>query len=162
VMLALSIDLLWGENRIVSFGHGAFFAAGGYIAGLLLKGPQTNATAVNYALLGNGGGKSTFASVVSTLGSLQIAGIPVLAFVLPLLICGAFGLLVGAIVFRLGSVEIYAPLITLGVGVLAQTIFTNLSVIGGSNGLSGIPAYTQQIAHGSNTSVYYFNAAWLL
>src|SRR6185369_10385520 len=40
VVLALSLDLLWGENRIISFGHGAFFAGGGYVAGLLLRGPQ--------------------------------------------------------------------------------------------------------------------------
>jgi ABC-type branched-subunit amino acid transport system permease subunit len=69
------------------------------------------------------------------------------------------GLLVGAVIFRIGSVEVYAPLVTLGVGVIAATVFLKLSAIGGSNGLSGIPAY---VGGGSNTSVYYFNAAWLV
>ena len=162
VLLAISIDLLWGGNRIISFGHGAFFAGGGYIAGLLLHGPQSNATSVNYALLGGNSAKSTFATVIDALGSVEIAGVPILALVLPIIICGIFGLIVGAIVFRLGSVEIYAPLITLAAGVLAQTIFTNLSVVGASNGLSGIPSFTERLAHGSNSSVYYFNGAFLV
>jgi urea transport system permease protein len=160
VVLGLSLDLLWGENRIISFGHGAFFAGGGYIAGLLLRGPLADTTGTNYALLGEGGGgRSTFASLVHTLGSPQIAGVPVLAFVLPVVICGLAGLLVGAVIFRIGSVEVYAPLVTLGVGVIAATVFLKLSVIGGSNGLSGIPAY---VGGGSNRSVYYFNAVWLV
>lgn len=162
VILAISLDLLWGENRIISFGHGAFFAGGGYIAGLLLRGPQANATGVNYALLGTGTGRSTYASVIDSLSSPQIAGVPILAFVLPVVICGLFGVLVGAVIFRLGSVEIYAPLVTLGVGLIAATVFVNLSAIGATNGLSSIPPYTRHIGGGSNQSVYYFNAAWLI
>lgn len=161
VVLALSLDLLWGENRIISFGHGAFFAGGGYVAGLLLRGPQSDTTGANYALLGEGRGRSTFQSAIDTLSSPQIAGIPVLAFVLPIVCCGLVGLLVGAAIFRVGSVEIYAPLVTLGVGVIAATVFLKLSAIGGSNGLSAIPPYTRDIANGSDTSVYYFNAIWL-
>ena len=163
MILAISLDLLWGENRIVSFGHGAFFAGGGYVAGLLLRGPQADTTGSNYALLGEGGGgRSTFDSLLHTLSSVQVAGVPLLAFVLPVVLCGLVGLLVGAAVFRIGSVEIYAPLVTLGVGVIAATVFLKLAVIGGSNGLSGIPAYTQKIAGGSQVSIYVFNAAWLL
>lgn len=162
VMLAISLDLLWGENRIVSFGHGAFFAGGGYVAGLLLRGPQADATGVNYALLSNGsGGSSAFDDVLHALSGVQVAGVPLLAFVLPVAACGLVGLLVGAAVFRIGSVEIYAPLVTLGVGVIAATVFLKLAVIGGSNGLSGIPPYTRRIAGGSQVSIYVFNAAWL-
>jgi urea transport system permease protein len=162
VILAVSLDLLWGENRIISFGHGAFFAGGGYVAGLLLRGPQADTTGANYALLGEGGGRSTFQSAIDTLSSPQIAGVPVLAFVLPVLLCGVVGLVVGAVIFRIGSVEVYAPLVTLGVGVIAATVFLKLSAIGGSNGLSGIPPFTREIAGGSERSVYYFNAIWLV
>lgn len=158
VVLALSLDLLWGENRIISFGHGAFFAGGGYVAGLLLRGPQSDTTGTNYALLGEGSGRSSFDSLVDTLSSPQIHGIPLLAFVLPVLLCGLVGLLVGFVIFRIGSVEIYAPLVTLGVGVIAATVFLKLSAIGGSNGLSGIPPYVD----GGPTAVYWFTAAWLL
>jgi urea transport system permease protein len=158
VVLAISLDLLWGENRIVSFGHGAFFAGGGYIAGLLLRGPQSDTTGANYALLSEDTGRSTFASVIDALAAPHIGGVPLLAFVLPIVLCGLVGLLVGAVIFRIGSVEIYAPLVTLGVGVIAATVFLKLAAIGGSNGLSGIPPYVD----GGRTAVYWFTAGWLL
>ncbi len=162
VILAISLDLLWGENRIISFGHGAFFAGGGYIAGLLLRGPGADTTNANYALLSDSTETSAFSAAVKTLASPQIVGVPVLAFVLPVVICGLFGILVGAVIHRIGSEEIYAPLVTLGVGVIAATVFLKLAAIGGSNGLSGIPPYTRDIADGSQRSIYYFNAVWLI
>jgi urea transport system permease protein len=161
VVLALSLDLLWGENRIVSFGHGAFFAGGGYVAGLLLRGPQSDTTGTNYALLGESSGRSSFDAVVDALSAPQLQGIPLLAFVLPVLLCGLVGLLVGFVIFRIGSVEIYAPLVTLGVGVIAATVFLKVSAIGGSNGLSGVPPYTRELGSGP-VPVYWFNAIWLL
>lgn len=163
VILAISVDLLWGENRIVSFGQGAFFAGGGYIAGLLLKGPAADATNVNYELLGGGGGEtaSTFDNVIEALSAPTVAGIPVLAFPLAVLACGLVGLLVGAAVFRIGSVEVYAPLVTLGVGVVAGTVFLDTQVIGASNGLSSIPSYTGELFGGGQRANYIFNAAWV-
>ncbi|HEV3093424.1 MAG TPA: branched-chain amino acid ABC transporter permease [Solirubrobacteraceae bacterium] len=164
VILAISLDFLWGENHVISFGHGAFFAGGGYVAGLLLKGPQSNSTAANYAILGTSGSEthSAFQSLVHTLAAPQLAGVPILALILPPLLCGIVGALVGAVIFNIGSVEIYAPLVTLGVGVIAATVFLQLSALGGSNGLSSIPAFTREIASGSQRSIYYFNAAWLV
>lgn len=161
VVLAISLDLLWGENRIVSFGHGAFFAGGAYVAGLLLRGPQSDTTGTNYALLGESSGRSTFDAAVDALSSPQVRGVPILAFVLPIVLCGLVGLLVGFVIFRIGSVEIYAPLVTLGVGVIAATVFLKLPAIGGSNGLSGIPSYTRDIGGGPGP-VYWFNAIWLV
>src|SRR6266851_130828 len=35
-MLALSLDLVWGYAGILSLGHGAFFALGGYAMGMYL------------------------------------------------------------------------------------------------------------------------------
>ena len=35
-MLALAIDLVWGYCGILSLGHGAFFALGGYAMGMYL------------------------------------------------------------------------------------------------------------------------------
>ena len=35
-LLALSIDLIWGFAGILSLGHGAFFALGGYAMGIYL------------------------------------------------------------------------------------------------------------------------------
>lgn len=36
VILALAIDLIWGYCGILSLGHGAFFALGGYAMGMYL------------------------------------------------------------------------------------------------------------------------------
>src|SRR6478609_680147 len=38
-LLALSIDLIWGYVGILSLGHGAFFALGGYAMGMYLMRP---------------------------------------------------------------------------------------------------------------------------
>ena len=35
-LLALSLDLIWGYAGILSLGHGAFFALGGYCMGMYL------------------------------------------------------------------------------------------------------------------------------
>ena len=35
-ILALSLDLVWGYSGILSLGHGAFFALGGYCMGMYL------------------------------------------------------------------------------------------------------------------------------
>ena len=35
-LLALSLDLVWGYAGILSLGHGAFFALGGYAMGMYL------------------------------------------------------------------------------------------------------------------------------
>jgi urea transport system permease protein len=35
-LLALSVDLIWGYCGILSLGHGAFFALGGYAMGMYL------------------------------------------------------------------------------------------------------------------------------
>jgi len=40
-LLALSLDLIWGYAGILSLGHGAFFALGGYCMGMYL-GPVVN------------------------------------------------------------------------------------------------------------------------
>ena len=39
-LLALSVDLIWGFCGILSLGHGAFFALGGYAMGMYLMRPR--------------------------------------------------------------------------------------------------------------------------
>src|SRR5437764_12375986 len=70
-ILAYSIDLLWGENRIVSFGHGAFFAGGAYVGGLILVGHSYHIVGghTNYLL----GGTEKTSALDSVLGSLNSA-----------------------------------------------------------------------------------------
>ena len=87
-----------------------------------------------------------------------------LGLVLPPLLCGLAGLIVGVIVFRVGSPEVYLPLVTLGIGVVAGLWFNDLTSLGASNGLAGIPPYTADIADPSTpaTGGYVFNLIFVV
>jgi urea transport system permease protein len=160
-MLAISIDLLWGENRLISFGHGAFFAAGGYIGGLVLLGRPYDVVSGATSFLETSTKQPLLNRVLETLHDISIAGIPIPALLLPPLITGVVGLVIGLIVFRVADPEIYLPLITLGIGVVAGIWFNELKPLGASNGLGGVPAFTKDI--GTGQSVHYlFNLAFLL
>lgn len=159
-LLAVAVDVLWGENRIVSFGHGVFFALGGYLAGLILRGPVSDVSNSNLALL-NGGVQhaSTAERVISMLSQARLLGVPWLALLVAVVVCAALGALIGVVIFRLGEPELYAPLITLGVGVIATAVFLRMSPLGGSNGLSGIPTY---LPGATSRDTYLFNLAFVV
>lgn len=162
VILAIAVDLLWGENNIVSFGHGAFFAGGAYIGGLILKGGPGDVVGQQTQFLTQAGEEPLFNRMLDALNGVQIAGAPVLALLLAPLIVGVIGLLIGAIIFRVGSPEVYVPLVTLGIGVIAALSFNRVAALGGSNGLSGVPSFTDEIARSSPAQILYvFNALWV-
>src|SRR5207302_9324478 len=75
---------------------------------------------------------------------------------------GGVGLVVGAISFRVGSPEVYAPLVTLGIGVIAALELNDVTAIGASNGLGDVPGFTFTFDGGNHPiAVYGFNAAFL-
>ena len=41
-LLAIAVDLVWGYMGILSLGHGAFFALGGYVMGMYLTVSYTH------------------------------------------------------------------------------------------------------------------------
>jgi urea ABC transporter permease protein UrtC len=159
-MLALSIDLLWGENRLVSFGQGAFFAAGGYIGGLVLLGRPYDVVSGATNFLQASTSKPLLDRALETLHGIQVAGLPVPALLLPPLITGVIGLVVGLIVFRVTDPEVYLPLITLGIGVVAGIWFNEASFLGASNGLGGVPSFVQGFGGSGRTTTYLFNLAF--
>ncbi len=162
-ILALSADIMWGEGRLVSFGQGLFFAAGGYIGGLILLGQSYDVSGSALSYLSEDTGKAPFDQLLDTLHSLAISGVPLPALILPLLICGLAGLLVGMVVFRVASPEVYFPLVTLGLGVVGGLWFNDLSQVGASNGLGGIPAFTSSWGSQSNPVFQYlFNLFFVL
>jgi urea transport system permease protein len=159
-LLALSVDILWGENRLVTFGHGAFFALGGYVGGLVLVGRPYDPAGGAASLLEEDAGPTTFERTLGTLHDLTVAGVPIAALILPMLICGVVGLVVGGFVFRAASPEVYLPIITLGLGVVAGICFNELEFVGASNGLAGVPEFTSELAPASTVAPYYFNLAF--
>lgn len=162
VILAIAVDLLWGENNIVSFGHGAFFAGGAYVGGLILKGGPGDVVGQQTQFLSQAAEEPLLNRILEALNGVQIAGAPVLALILAPLIVGLVGVLIGAIIFRVGSPEVYVPLVTLGIGVIAALSFNRIPALGGSNGLSGVPSFTDEIATSSPAQARYaFNATWV-
>lgn len=163
VILAIGVDLMWGENRLVSFGHGAFFAIGGYAGGLILSGAPGNVAGAQSSFLSGAESKPLLDQILEALNAVQLAGVPLLALIVAPLVTGMAGLLLGAVMFRVASPEIYVPLLTLGISVLAGLALNDIPALGGSNGLGGIPSYTDTVtaAGATGASSYVFNAALL-
>jgi len=109
-LLAMSLNLLIGFTGLVSFGHAAYFAFGGYAFGLLLQAPAFTA-------------------------SLGPAAIPV-AIVAALALTALYSLLIGAICVRLN--EIYFAFLTLAFQMfLYSVILSWVNLTGGDQGLMG-------------------------
>ena len=109
-LLVMSLHLLVGYTGLVSFGHAAYFASGGYIFGMLLQ-----ADGVVAAL---GGWSVPIATLVALLGT------------------GVFALFVGLICARLS--EIYFAFLTLAFQMLLVSAIQGLvQYTGGDQGLTG-------------------------
>ena len=109
-LLAMSLNLLIGYTGLVSFGHAAFFALGGYAFGLLLQAEGFR----------------------EPLGA---AALP-LAFVLAIAITALYALVVGLICARLS--EIYFAFLTLAFQMLLYSVILSwVDLTGGDQGLMG-------------------------
>ena len=109
-LLAMSLNLLIGFTGLVSFGHAAYFAFGGYAFGLLLQWP---------AFIGALGSASVPVAIVAGLGGTAL-----------------FAAMIGAICVRLN--EIYFAFLTLAFQMfLHSTILAWVDLTGGDQGLMG-------------------------
>ncbi len=109
-LLAMSLNLLIGFTGLVSFGHAAFFAFGGYTFGLLLQ----------------------WEGFTMGLGGFSV---PV-AFVAALAGTAAYSLVIGAICVRLS--EIYFAFLTLAFQMFLYSVITSwVDLTGGDQGLMG-------------------------
>ncbi|TDK41195.1 branched-chain amino acid ABC transporter permease [Antarcticimicrobium luteum] len=109
-LLVMSLHLLVGYTGLVSFGHAAYFASGGYIFGMFLQTPD----------------------IVAAFGAWSV---PV-ATLLALLGTGLFALVVGLICARLS--EIYFAFLTLAFQMLLVSVIQGLvQYTGGDQGLMG-------------------------
>ena len=109
-LLVMSLHLLVGYTGLVSFGHAAYFASGGYIFGMLLQAPV----------------------FIAMLGAWSVPS----AVLLALLGTALFSLLVGLICARLS--EIYFAFLTLAFQMLFVSIIQGLvAYTGGDQGLTG-------------------------
>ena len=144
-MLALAVDLVWGFAGILSLGHAAFFALGGYAMGMYLmrqigtRGVYGNATLPDFMVFLNW-------------KELPLAWYffdnPAYAILMALLVPGILALVFGWLAFRSRVSGVYLSIITQALTyALLLAFFRNDMGFGGNNGMTdfkdmfGIPLH---------------------
>ncbi|QFT81650.1 leucine/isoleucine/valine transporter permease subunit [Roseovarius sp. THAF27] len=150
-LVALAMDLVWGYCGILSLGHMAFFALGGYAIGMWLMYERTRLIVVDSLAAET---LPPTAQQISDGIASQIFGVvgasefpPVWAFAhsLPLqlaavmLVPGLLALVFGWFAFRSRVTGVYLSILTQAMTLaLALYLFQNDSGLRGNNGLSGL------------------------
>jgi urea transport system permease protein len=150
-LVALAMDLIWGYAGILSLGHMAFFALGGYMLGMWLMYARTEEIVV--AALAQGGLPATPEEISQGI-AVQIFGVvgaselpPIWAFahsfwaqmVLVVAVPGVLALVFGWLAFRSRVTGVYLSILTQAMTLaLALYLFQNDSGLRGNNGLSGL------------------------
>jgi branched-chain amino acid transport system permease protein len=118
-ILAFSLDLVWGKCGFLSFGQTAFFGLGGYAASI---------AAINLAPL-TGNNLVWIVPVGALTGALVAAAVGYFIFY-------------GRISALQGTILTYTLTLILWTGAIALTIAVGEAMVGGDNGMTGIPALT--------------------
>jgi len=112
-LAAASLDLILGFGGMVSFGHAAFFGAGGYVVGILFV---------------HGFEGTDF------LGLVPGSDNALVVWPLAMVVAGLLALVIGAVSLRTGGV--YFIMITLAFAQMLYFFFVSLETYGGDDGLS--------------------------
>ncbi len=133
-LLALAVDLIWGYCGILSLGHGAFFALGGYAMGMYLmrqvgdRGVYGNADLPDFMVFLNWGELPWY-----WLGFDQFW----FSMVMVLLVPGTLAFVFGWLAFRSRVTGVYFSIITQALTyALLLAFFRNDMGFGGNNGLT--------------------------
>ncbi len=133
-LLALSLDLVWGYCGILSLGHGAFFALGGYAMGMYLmrtigsRGVYGNALLPDFMVFLN------WKELPWTWYFFDWFGY---AALMVMLVPGALAFVLGWFAFRSRVTGVYLSIITQAVTYALQlAFFRNDMGFGGNNGLT--------------------------
>ncbi|HBO37951.1 MAG TPA: urea ABC transporter permease subunit UrtC [Pasteurellaceae bacterium] len=133
-LLALAIDLCWGYLGILSLGHGAFFALGGYAMGMYLtreigsRGSYGNAELPDFMVFLNWDSLPWF---------WQGSDSPIWMFLMPLLVPALLAFLFGWFCFRSRVSGVYLSIITQAMTfALSLAFYRNEMGFGGNNGLT--------------------------
>ncbi|HBD91372.1 MAG: urea ABC transporter permease subunit UrtC [Rhodobacteraceae bacterium GWE1_64_9] len=150
-LVALAMDLIWGYAGILSLGHMAFFAVGGYMIGMWLMYARTEEIVIG--ALSGGPLPATpeeirqgiATQIFGVVGASDFPPIWVFAHSLPLQLMMALavpGLLAavfGWLAFRSRVTGVYLSILTQAMTLaLALYLFQNDSGLRGNNGLSGL------------------------
>lgn len=150
-LVALAMDLIWGYAGILSLGHMAFFALGGYMLGMWLMYARTEEIVV--AALAQGGLPATPEEIrqgiaVQIFGVVGASEFPLIWYfahsfwaqlALVVLVPGGLALAFGWLAFRSRVTGVYLSILTQAMTLaLALYLFQNDSGLRGNNGLSGL------------------------
>jgi urea transport system permease protein len=150
-LVALAMDLIWGYAGILSLGHMAFFALGGYMIGMWLMYARTEGIVI--AALSNDvlpptpdeirNGIAT--QIFGVVGASEFPPVWALAHSLPaqlalvVLVPGLMAAVFGWLAFRSRVTGVYLSILTQAMTLaLALWLFQNDSGLRGNNGLSGL------------------------
>ncbi len=150
-LVALAMDLVWGYAGILSLGHMAFFASGGYMIGMWLMYARTEDIVVQ-SLVSQGLPatpeeivQGIAGQIFGVVGASDLPGIWGFAHSLPLqlmlviLAPGLLALVFGWLAFRSRVTGVYLSILTQAMTLaLALWLFQNDSGLRGNNGLSGL------------------------
>jgi len=133
-LLALSVDLVWGYLGILSLGHGAFFALGGYAMGMYLmlqigdRGVYGNPDLPDFMVFLNLKELPWFWHGFDNFW---------FAMIMVALVPGLLGFVFGALAFRSRVTGVYLSIITQALTyALMLAFFRNELGLGGNNGLT--------------------------
>jgi urea transport system permease protein len=171
-LAALAMDLIWGYAGILSLGHMAFFAIGGYMIGMWLMYARTEEIVV--AALANSGLPATpqeisegiATQIFGVVGASDLPAIWSLAHSLPLQLAlvvvlpGLIALIFGWLAFRSRVTGVYLSILTQAMTLaLALYLFQNDSGLRGNNGLSGLQNLPGVTASQDAVSMWFFWAS---
>ena len=171
-LAALAMDLIWGYAGILSLGHMAFFALGGYMIGMWLMYARTEEIVV--ASLLNGGLPATpeevfqgiATQIFGVVGASDLPAIWGFAHSLPLQLMlvvalpGLIALVFGWLAFRARVTGVYLSILTQAMTLaLALHLFQNDSGLRGNNGLSGLQNLPGVMAGQDAVSMWFFWAS---
>ena len=171
-LVAIAMDLIWGYAGILSLGHFAFFALGGYMIGMWLMYERTKdivTQSLNQATI-----PPTDQEIIDGIGT-QIFGVvgsnefPVIWMfadsliaqaLLVILVPAALAYLFGWFAFRSRVTGVYLSILTQAFTLaLSLYLFQNESGLRGNNGLSGLQNLPYVDANQDLVSLWYFWAS---
>ncbi|MBW6391225.1 urea ABC transporter permease subunit UrtC [Billgrantia antri] len=133
-LLAVAVDLVWGYLGILSLGHGAFFAMGGYAMGMYLMRQIGDRGVYGHPVLPDFMVFLNWDSLPWYWHGFDMAGF---AFLMVLLAPGALALIFGFLAFRSRVTGVYLSIITQALTfALMLAFFRNEMGFGGNNGLT--------------------------
>ena len=150
-LVALAMDLIWGYAGILSLGHMAFFALGGYMIGMWLMYARTEEIVVT--ALANSELPATAeeisqgiaSQIFGVVGASDLPAVWMFAYSLPVqlalvvLVPGLLALVFGWLAFRARVTGVYLSILTQAMTLaLALYLFQNDAGLRGNNGLSGL------------------------